>query len=252
MSCNGHGKGTLKYKDDDWSCEVSGMENVTPCTWEDKSICEDCELSDDLNCRYSDYLVSCFRNRHIPFRILGFIVTGAASWAANSLWPILIFAIVTILNFAVIETWYLCRHCPFYSKDGKTLHCITLKGLPRLWKYDPRPITKPERYAMMAVGGFIDLFPIAAGAFGVWVLFSGGADIPQIIIMVALTVAMLAGSAYLGKFLGDVYCAKCVNLSCAMNKVPKAVADEYLRRNPSLLEIWKACGYELDEESAAE
>ena len=105
---------------------------------------------------------------------------------------------------------------------------------------------------MMTVGGFIDLFPIAAGAYAAWVLFSGGADLLPLAVMVVLTLAMLAGSAYLGKFLADVYCVKCVNLSCVMNKVPKEVADEYLRRNPSMLELWKECGYELGEESAAD
>jgi len=228
------------------------MEKLTPCMWEDESICEDCSLSNDLNCRYDDELVSCFRSRHIPFRILGFVVTGAASLAVNSLWPILVFTLVTVLNFTLIETWYLCRHCPFYWKDGKTLYCITLKGIPRLWKYHPAPIRKPKQYAMMVVGGFIDLFPIAAGALGVWVLVSGGADVTLIAVMIAFTLAMLVGSAYLGKFLADRYCAKCVNLSCVMNRVPKAIAYEYLRRNPSLLEIWKTCGYEWDEEPTAE
>ncbi|MFX1271457.1 MAG: hypothetical protein ACFFAX_07200 [Promethearchaeota archaeon] len=228
------------------------MGKATPCTWKDESICEECSLSEDLNCRYDDKLVSCFRSRHIPFRLLGFAVTGVASLAVNSIWPFLVFALVTVLNFTLIETWYLCRHCPFYSKDGRTLYCITLKGLPRLWNYDPAPIRKPEQYAMMAVGGFIDLFPIVAGAFGVWVLISEGAGLTSIAFMIALTLAMLIGSVYLGRFLADSYCAKCVNLSCVMNKVPKAIAYDYLRRNPSLLEIWQTYGYEWDEESTAE
>lgn len=227
-----------------------GMGKVAPCTWENGSICEDCKLSDDLNCRYDDSLVSCFRSRHIPFRALGFVVTGAASLAVNSFWPILIFALVTVLNFTAVETWYLCRHCPFYSKDGKFLSCITLKGMPRFWKYDPTPIGRSGQYTMIVVGGFIDLFPIVAGALGVWAVFSVGAELVPLTIMTSLTLMMLVVSAYLGKFLADNYCTRCVNLSCAMNKVPIPVADEYLRRNPVLLEIWMACGYEFEGESA--
>lgn len=226
------------------------MAEPAPCTYADESICEDCNLDDDLNCRYDEKLVSCFRSRHIPFRALTFVVVGVASWLTGAYWMILLFTIVTLLNFTVIETWYLCRHCPFYSKDGMTLHCITLKGIPRPWKYSPAPASKSEQYAMMTVGGFIDLFPLAAGAYAAWVLYTTGAELLVLSTMIGLTVLMLIVSGYLGKFLADNYCVRCVNLSCTMNKVPKEVAEEYLRRNPAIMEIWKACGYGIDEENS--
>jgi hypothetical protein len=160
----------------------------------------------------------------------------------------LVYAIITVLNFTVIETWYLCRHCPFYSKDGRTLKCITLEGMPRLWKYDPSPISRNEQVVMMAVGGFIDLFPVVAGAYGSWIAFTISADLLTIAIMIVLTLAMLAVAGYFGKFLADNYCVRCVNFSCVMNKSEKPMVDEYLRKNPAIREAWEECGYVLGDE----
>lgn len=219
-----------------------------PCTCDDESVCIDCNLKESLNCRYDKELVACFRNRHLPYRVVAFLVVGVASFFTGLWWMFWIFALVTVLNFTVIETLYLCRHCPFYFEEGKTVHCITLKGIPRVWRYDPSPISRNERIGMLAVGGFIDLFPVIAGGYASWVMFSTAADSLLLLTMIGLTVIALIAAGYLGKFLADNYCARCVNLSCAMNKVPKAVAEEYLDRNPHMREIWNASGYELRNE----
>ena len=92
-----------------------------PCTWMDESVCEDCELKEELRCRYSKQAVACFRRRHLGYRALAFAVIGVASWLTELWIMLLIYAVVTVLNFAFIETYYLCRHCPFYAKEGRTL-----------------------------------------------------------------------------------------------------------------------------------
>ncbi len=222
------------------------------CTSKDGSVCIGCDLGDDLNCRYDEDLVKCFRNRHLPFRAFGLLVTGLASFYSRAYWAFLLFALVTILNFALIETYYLCRHCPFYEKKGGSLECITLKGLPRLWKFDPSPISRTSRLAMSLVGGFIDIFPLLVGAYATWILLSTGADIFLVLMIAGLTILFLGAAGYLEKFIGENYCTRCVNLSCMMNKVSDETKQAYLEKNPELLKIWESCGYALGDETIQE
>ena len=214
--------------------QMNNESDKIPCTWADDSDCIDCSLNESLNCRYDDSLVVCFRERHIPYRALGFAVVFVASYLSGQWWMFIAFTIVTLMNFLFLETWYLCRHCPFYAKEGKTLDCITLKGMPRPWKYNSTPMTRSDKIIMGTIGGFIDAFPIIAGGIGILMLILLGADIMQLLILLALTVVMLIAAGYLGKFIGNNYCMKCVNLSCPMNKVPPDIAEAYLQRNPTM------------------
>jgi hypothetical protein len=215
------------------------------CTSKDESVCVACELEGKLNCRFDEDLVKCFRNRHLPYRVLAFLVVGVASFLTGFWWAFFLFVAVTFLNFAVIETWYLCRHCPFYEKEGRTLKCITLKGIPRIWKFDLSPIKRSSRIGMMIVGGFIDLFPVLIGIYATWIQFSAGDNLLLTILMANLTIISLAVAGYLKRFIGENYCKKCVNLSCIMNKVPDELKEGYLRKNPEMLKAWEACGHVL-------
>ena len=189
----------------------------------------------------------CFRRTHFPFRTVQFLVIGVAAVLTGFWWTFILFAAVIILNFIVIESWYLCRHCPFYEKEGKTLECITLKGIPRIWEFDPKPMTRSGKTGMLIVGGFIDIFPLLIAAYATWVLFSTGADLIMVVLMAGLTFLALATAGYLEKFLRENFCEKCVNLSCMMNKVPDEVKEEYLRKNPEWRKILEECGYVLGE-----
>jgi hypothetical protein len=40
-------------------------------------------------------------------------------------------------------------------------------------------------------------------------------------------------------------CSRCVNFSCPLNRVPKAVVDKYLEKNPVMKEAWERSGYKL-------
>lgn len=217
------------------------------CTSKDSRVCIACELKGELNCRFDEDLVKCFRNRHLPFRVFGFFVLGAASFFTGLWWAFILFAVVTVLNFTVIETRYLCRHCPFYEKETKTLECITLKGMPRLWSFDPSPAKRSDRLGMAIVGGFIDIFPLLVSAYATWILFSTGAEVILTVSMATLTIAFLVAAGYLEKFIGENYCKRCVNLSCIMNKVPDEAKEAYLRKNPEMLKAWEACGHVLGD-----
>ncbi|MFW9767327.1 MAG: hypothetical protein ACFFF9_07000 [Candidatus Thorarchaeota archaeon] len=219
------------------------------CTSKDGSVCIGCEVDGALNCRYDAELVTCFRRTHFPFRAVQFLVTGAAAYFTGLWWTFILFVIVIALNFTVIESRYLCRHCPFYEKEGGTLECITLKGIPRIWKFDPKPMTRLGKAGMMAVGGFIDVFPLLISAYAVWHLFSAGADLLVIGLMAGLTILALITAGYLEKFLRENFCERCVNLSCMMNKVPYELKEKYLQKNLEWRKILEDCGYVLKNKS---
>lgn len=40
-------------------------------------------------------------------------------------------------------------------------------------------------------------------------------------------------------------CSKCINFSCLLNRVPKEVVDEYLKRNPIMRKAWKENGWQI-------
>lgn len=97
----------------------------------------------------------------------------------------------------------------------------------------------------MIIGGFVDLFPLLAGGYAVWVLFNIGADMVLLVSMAVATMVMGGLTAYMGKFIGDGYCARCVNFSCVMNKAPKSFVSDYLERNPEMRDAWEKAGYDL-------
>jgi len=218
------------------------------CTSKDSSVCVACEIEGKLNCRYNENLVKCFRRIHFPFRAVQFLVIGVAALLTGLLWAFILFAAVIFLNFVIIESWYLCRHCPFYEKEGRILECITLKGIPRIWKFDPTPMKRSGKIGMLVVGGFIDIFPLLIAFYATWTLFSSGAASILIVLMAGLTILALATAGYLEKFLRETFCEKCVNLSCIMNKVPEGLKAGYLRKNPEWLKVWETCGYVLEDE----
>ncbi len=109
------------------------------------------------------------------------------------------------------------------------------------------PIKRSGKVGMAVVGGFIDLFPVLIAAYATWVLFSTGAELYLTVLMAGFTIISMIAAWYLGEYLGENYCKKCVNLSCMMNKVPDELKEEYLRKNPEWLKVWEACGYVLGD-----
>ena len=47
-------------------------------------------------------------------------------------------------------------------------------------------------------------------------------------------------------------CTDCINFSCVLNRVPKEIRDEFLKKNPEMYEAWKASGYVCDDEEKEE
>jgi len=197
------------------------------CTWDPDADCANCCDRNLLNCRmnYSDLIqfglltFSIF----IP-AVIGMVLGGYAIYLTG-------YAAFWVFFFGFFEIRILCSHCPFYAEGGFILHCLANYGLPKFWRYHPEPMSLFEKVSLV---------------IGIAILF--GYPLPFLILgsqFVLLALTCYAGVLWFFVMQKGV-CSRCVNFSCPLNRVPKKVVDNYLRRNEVMRQAWEAKGYKLD------
>lgn len=154
-----------------------------------------------------------------------------------------------IAFFLVLEIRILCSHCPYYSRKGVTLRCLSKNGALRIWRYHPEPMNRFKRVNLVVGLSFFGAFPVLVQAYGVAFIAVNYADYSQMALlgMIGFMVAtLLCSITYFAVFLIYI-CPKCVNFSCPMNRVPMSIVDEYLEMNPVMREAWEEAGYRVEE-----
>lgn len=206
--------------------EEQTNESFSICTWRPVSECEDCTIAGRLKCRF---------NRGDLFRFVGLFLLFLAPALLGMVlggygWYLLGWVGLGVIFFGFWEIRILCSHCPFYAEKGVILHCIANYGCPKFWRYRPEPISSSEK--LQLVIGFVIVcgypFPF---------LVPGGQFILSLLAVAGLTVFFWALRRYT--------CTRCVNFSCLLNRVPKEVVDEYLKRNPPMGRAWEKNGWEI-------
>jgi len=197
------------------------------CTWDLDADCAHCENQGFLLCRmnYADliqFILLTF-NIFIP-AIIGMILGGYAAYLIG-------YAVFWVFFFGFFEIRILCSHCPFYAEKGFILHCPANYGLPKFWKYHPEPMNWLEKVALLMGIAFLFGYPLPFLMLG-----------RQFVLLAITGYAMVLWFFIMQKNV----CSKCVNFSCPLNRVPKKVADGYLRRNEVMREAWEMSGYRLD------
>ncbi|MCD4751675.1 MAG: hypothetical protein K8R40_01255 [Anaerolineaceae bacterium] len=201
--------------------------NYEICTVQDGKICKSCQLQNQLKCRFNQRWLINFMIRAILF----IIPAGIGLVLADSLWALLAWIAFMLIFFTLWEIRILCNHCPFYAEDAPILHCIANYGSPKVWKYHPEPMTLIEKVQLLI--GFV--------IFGAW-------PIPWLILggRYFFTAAAAITLVIFFHYLIYRVCTTCVNFSCPLNRVPKAIVDRYLRKNEVMRTAWEDSGYELD------
>lgn len=116
--------------------------------------------------------------------------------------------------------------------------------MPKSWKYRPELITRTEKIAMLALGTFVDLFPLVGIAWGLLEFIPNPFDNLTIsILLVILTVIFILIMVYFTKSLLGNACQRCPNFSCAMNKTPPDVVEAFLKKNPKMKNAWEEAGW---------
>ena len=157
-------------------------------------------------------------------------------------WLFLIaYGVFIVLFFTIIEMRILCRHCPYYAREGRTIHCHANEGLPRLWKYDPKPLNKLEKLLFILCIIFLGVFPIVTEVYGIWWIYNDYARYGYFValgligITITTTITLIVWLIGLRLF----FCPNCVNFSCPLNRVPRNLVDAYLEKNPIMKKAWK-------------
>lgn len=190
---------------------------LTTCSAE---TCEGCPLQSRLQCHFSGRELLRFFGLAFPPFILG----GIGIARVNA-WLLLPWVLLIIGYFGLIEIRVMCSHCPHYAEPGgKSLQCWANYGSPKLWQYNPGPMTRGERFVFFAGLVVIAGYPLA---------FLVGASQWLLSALFGVTVAAMA------TLMGRLMCVRCMNFACPFNGVDHWTRTLFLARNPAVAQAWK-------------
>lgn len=219
------------------------------CTWDEQADCQTCSIQGKLVCKWDKKILSGFYGIASPAiitAIFGMVVVG---FLTGLWWPLITFAVYFFLMLGIFEIRFLCSHCPYYAEDGKVLHCLANHGSFKFWRYHPEPLNRFEKFMMyFLITTVFFLYPLSVLGYGIWFLSVNYATYGLIALlgMVGITLANLASTISFVVTLQLFFCPNCVNFSCPLNKVPKPVIDEYLRKNDVMRKAWEKSGWQID------
>jgi hypothetical protein len=195
------------------------------CTWRPASECAGCPIESRLKCRFKLGDLLHFAGMFLAFALPAFIGAILGGYG----WYLVGWVAFWLIFFELWEIRILCSHCPYYAERGATLHCIANYGSLKVWKYHPEPMSVFEKAQLWIgfaiLGGYPFPFLILGGQY-LW------------------AVVALWGLVMFFWTLHKYTCSQCVNFSCPLNHVSKAVADAYLGRNSAMLQAWEEHGIE--------
>lgn len=217
------------------------------CTWDDESDCEHCQDRDQLFCKLDPKMQKAFMILFTPCITLAFFGLVLIGIMTGHWWPLIFYGSFFMILFPAIEFGVLCRHCSFYGNGGKMLTCIAGSGIPKTYKYNPRPMNKWEHFTMYCYYTIMIGFPILVLGYGIHhvAVNSGVYGKIALLAVCGLEGALILTFISFNYCLNVYVCRKCVNFSCPWNRVEKNVVDEYLRRNPVMRKAWEKSGYIL-------
>jgi hypothetical protein len=202
------------------------MDNI-PCTAQSTPTCKDCALQGRLMCRFDQSNTLYFFMLTLPL----LVTTIGGVIAAGYGWYLLGWLAFAVFFFFVWEACVLCSHCPYWAEESRVLHCHANYGVIKIWKYRLGPMSRAEQVQFAAGAIALGLYPAIFMILGAQYLLA------------AITIVSCISWAFL---LRRHVCSHCVNFSCPMNAVPKALVDAYLNNNPVMRMAWERCGYKLE------
>lgn len=219
---------------------MTGPEHPRTCTG-DTGDCDGCTLDDALNCRFEREKLIGFLAMILPFvtaSVLGLYIVGTIMRTQIFLAA---YAAFFAAFFILIEPRILCRHCPHYAREGNIIRCHANYGLPRIWRYDPRPLNGLEKAGVLAGFGVFGLYPIAVEGYGIWTLFiaMGFVNPPGGLLLMGVTLFNTVSAIALLVLLRRHYCARCVNFGCPLNNTSPDLRSAYHARNPDIKRLWE-------------
>jgi hypothetical protein len=226
-----------------------GHINTIICTWDEHADCPKCTIKNKLACKWDKKILSGFHGIAWPAIITSIFGMVMVGFITGAWWPIITFIVYFFLMFGILEIRFLCSHCPYYAEDGKVLHCLANHGSYKIWRYHPEPLNKFEQFMMyFLISTIFFLFSLSVVGYGIRYLSVNYHVYGLITLlgMIGITLASVTTSLSFVATLKLFFCTKCVNFSCPLNRVPKPVIDEYLKKNDVMREAWEKADWQLD------
>ncbi len=232
--------------------EVFDKNSNTACTWLPESNCREkgCKLHGPLACRWDpkeyNFIMGIVQTPPFLIQICAYIIIGLIT---GNWWNMAVFVWLMIMWPLGLETLVLCRHCPYYTDDGKTLTCWALRYMPKWWKYDPRPLKGLEKFVVAYLLFIIPMFvwPVGWTGYGIYYIAINYQTfgLAALLGMIGMCFVVAVSAIQFFLILSAHNCSRCVNFSCPFNKVKKETVDSYLEKNQVMKDAWIANGYEL-------
>lgn len=220
--------------------ETTETTNQLCCTWQDETICENCQNNSKLDCRWERRHVIRFLLTMSPALLVTFGAIIVGSIFTGRFWWILGVLVGYYAIFFVIETRILCSHCPYYSKEGIMLHCLANHGFIRFYKYHPEPMNKFEKTLLVIGFVLFGTLPLAGQIPSILVLNSAlHVNQGQFITLLVLMGISIISVIFSFTYLFTKICTKCINFSCPFNSVNQELVEDYLERNPYMKNAWE-------------
>lgn len=115
-----------------------------------------------------------------------------------------IFYIAMCIAAAVVTVRFYCSHCPHYTRESRTVRCMFMWGIPKLFAPRPGPLNLLDKTVALLAPTILVVFPLH------WLLLQPG-------LMVIFILS-------LGVFLFTVRkneCRRCIYFDCPVNNVPE-------------------------------
>jgi hypothetical protein len=184
--------------------------------------CDGCKMCNKVNCHFNIKQLLRFMLIVLPTAIIG----GIGIIIYNPLF-IILWVVMFISFFGFIEIKVMCSHCPHYAEtEGKTLKCWANYGSPKLWKYQPGPMTKIEKAIFISYPIIIFILPI------VFLLLN------NTIMSYILLGLYIIGLVISMKLLKKHFCSYCMNFACPLNNVNQETRENFFDLNPKIKEAW--------------
>ena len=187
-----------------------------------RQTCEGCGVQGKLLCVYTAKDVMDF-----VAMAIGYLFPFVAGMIIGKFWIGLAVWFGLLLFSVYVEVLLFCRHCPHYAEKGFLLNCHANWAVPKIHKFDPRPMNTAERIIWLITVSVRLLYYIPFFVIGQQWLF-----------LALTTSGLIAGSWTLQR----TQCARCSHLSCPINRVPKDVRREFFENYPEFAEARKREG----------
>lgn len=111
--------------------------------------------------------------------------------------------IILAVGYLLLVYRYFCTYCPHYIRGDKTVKCMFLWGVPRLFKPNPGPMSSSDKVFVIAISVLFTALPVY------WLRLEPG----------YLALYLLSGGVFAASVRRQE-CGRCIHFQCVSNCVP--------------------------------